>query len=201
MINLMSVAHEVRDYLLMEDAIKGCTIYGSLSTNSYDEYSDIDLEVDVSGTDNSLFIQRIPEILGTHYRIIFSDYAPSLAPHDYVVSVAISDKNPFLIVDIKCTATPHYKTLSKNDLRLIIDPYQHTLKLFVANLKHYLRHEDCHKDILKMYRRIVTTKDVSLNETVMLNHTFNWLSEQATDHYISYLKHLKPYLKLIEKDC
>ncbi len=94
-ISLTSVAYEIRDCLLMENAIKNCMIYGSLSTNSYDEYSDIDLEVDVSGTDNSLFIQRIPEILGAHYHIIFFDYTLSLAPHDYMVSVAIPNKNPF----------------------------------------------------------------------------------------------------------
>ena len=39
-----------------------CKIYGSLSRGDYDEYSDIDIEVDVSGYDNGRFLKRVPEI-------------------------------------------------------------------------------------------------------------------------------------------
>ena len=60
--------------------VKNCTIYGSLSTNQFDEYSDIDIEVDVSGSDNGAFVLKAANLLNEIYPVIYSDYAPSLLP-------------------------------------------------------------------------------------------------------------------------
>ena len=36
--------------------VNHCAIYGSLATDTYDELSDIDINIDVSGSDNGQFI-------------------------------------------------------------------------------------------------------------------------------------------------
>ena len=78
--------------------VKGCKIYGSLINGNYDELSDIDIEVDVSGIDNGKFMLNIVDLLKDKVDIVYSDYAPSLIPEYYIVSVAIDRQNPFLIV-------------------------------------------------------------------------------------------------------
>ena len=195
MIHLEKMAHEIGRRLLIEHEVKNYQIYGSIATKTYDQYSDIDLEIDVSGTDNSLFIQKIPTILAKDYPIIFTDYAPSLAPNEYLISIAMFEEYPFLILDVKCTATPHYQTLSKNDLRVQMDPYQHILKIFIANLKHYLRGQECMKDILKMYQKAFNLAPPSLNEKELLMLTFNWLYNNSTTHYKAYLQNLSNYIE------
>ena len=56
---------------------------------TYDEDSDIDIKIDVSGTDNGFFIQKLPELFAGECEIVFYDYAPSLAPEKHILSIAI----------------------------------------------------------------------------------------------------------------
>ena len=191
---LLQYAKDIQQYLLKIYEIKACNLYGSLIKGNYDDYSDIDIEIDVSGIDNSLFITKIKDILSLNYNIIFSDYAPSLAPETYIISLAISNENPFAIIDIKCIATPHFKTLTKEDLILKQNNYDHILKLFVANLKHYLRRVDCLKDIQKMYKKVYINSPISKDKHFMLDKIFLWLKENSTDKYNLYLKNLEKYL-------
>ncbi|MBN2443326.1 MAG: nucleotidyltransferase domain-containing protein [Spirochaetales bacterium] len=68
-----------REYLLQKlsmyfnnlTQVKSCTIHGSLATGQYDEYSDIDLRLDVSGTDNGKFMLALPELLSSDFCIGF----------------------------------------------------------------------------------------------------------------------------------
>jgi len=123
--SIIDTANAICAYFSALPQVKSCTIYGSAASSSYDAYSDIDIAVDVSGSDNSIFARSVPEMLGGLYPIIFFDYAPSLMPESYVVSHAISAENPFRMVDIKCTATPHFTTLSRADFPM--NRVNHTL--------------------------------------------------------------------------
>lgn len=192
--DLKTHANQIRDFLLNLKEIKNCFIYGSVAKDSYDEYSDIDLEIDVSGIDNGEFATKLPDLLRSKYDVIFSDYAPSFAPEKYIVSIAISSENPFLIVDICCTAVPHYTNFSKTDFRNLNNHYDHTLKLFTANLKHYSRGTDCYNDIKKMYSRIFKNSTETPDESEMLSMVFSWLKDHAENKYDAYLNALSKYL-------
>lgn len=174
--------------------VKSCKLYGSLCNESFDEYSDIDIEIDVTGTDNSQFVTKIPEMLSKKFPVIFYDYAPSLVPEKYVVSVAIDERNPFMLIDIACTANPHCLSISKQYIGELNNKYDHTLKLFSANLKHYLRGTDCYNDIEKMYKRIFSMASSTYDEKQMLNAVYEWIKENAEGRHQAYIDSLEGYI-------
>jgi len=75
---LIDIASSVRSYFSSFPEIKDCIIYGSVANGGFDEYSDVDVEIDVSGCDNSLYALKIPGLLDRLYPVVFFDYAPSL---------------------------------------------------------------------------------------------------------------------------
>lgn len=190
---IMDYTNQICEFLLDVPEIKNCSVVGSLSNGNSDEYSDIDIEIDVSGIDNGKFLTKIPGILAQKYHIIFADYAPSLAPQIYVVSIAISELNPFMVVDIRCIANPHMNTLSKEEISSLNNQYEHTLKLFTYNLKHFIRGKECFNDIERMHNRILEKRE-NADEHLMFSEVYNWLRDNATDKYIEYLRSLKQYL-------
>lgn len=190
---IKSFANEVCTFLRSLPEVKSCGLYGSVSDNSYDEYSDIDIEIDVSGVDNAVFSTKIPDILSEKFDVVFYDYAPSLAPEKYVVSLAMNNENPFMMVDVACTAMPHCDTVSKQQLNSLNNLYDHTLKVFVANLKHFLRGVDCYDDISKMYVRIFRDRDV-YDEEQMLNAVYEWLQENAEPRHEEYIALFEDYM-------
>ena len=80
-------AKEICGFLMTIPEVRSCDLYGSLSKGTFDDFSDIDIAIDVSGTDNGLFIAKLSELLSKEYDIVFCDYAPSLAPEKYIVSI------------------------------------------------------------------------------------------------------------------
>ena len=190
---IKSFANEVCDFLCSLPEVKSCGLYGSVSTDTYDEYSDIDIEIDVSCIDNGLFATRIPDILSKKFDVIFCDFAPSLAPEKYVVSLAMNTENPFMMVDIACIANPHCDTVSKQQLSSLNNLYDHTLKVFVANLKHFLRGVDCYDDISRMYGRIFKDRDV-YDEEQMLNAVYDWLQENSESRHEEYIALFEDYM-------
>ena len=185
---------EIFDFLNNLPEVKECKIYGSISTGNNDEFSDLDIAIDVSGIDNGVFLTKLPDIFSGKYDIIFYDYTPSLAPNKYIVSIAINEKNPFMVIDISCVATPHYNSVSKQDLMSLNNKYDHTLKLFVANLKHLLRGADCYDDIYKMYSRIFGRNIEVFNEEHMLRDVYQWLQENAEHRHEKYISLFEGYL-------
>ncbi len=75
---LKSFAEEICAFLQGISGVKSTEIIGSLAKGNFDKYSDIDIEVDVSGLDNGQFLVELPKLLGEKYDIVYCDYAPSL---------------------------------------------------------------------------------------------------------------------------
>lgn len=159
--------------------VKKCDIYGSLATNTQDDLSDIDIEIDVSGYDNGQFMLELVELLEGKLSIYYSDYAPSLIPDKYIVSIAIDKNNPFLIVDLCCSAEPHCTTVTKQQVIGENDKYTHMLKLWTANLKHYVRGCECYDDIVRMARKIAVEDIDTKDEVELLEDTLCWLEENV----------------------
>ena len=103
-------------------------------------------------------------------------------------------ENPFWVVDITCTANPHCTAVTKRELSALNNLYDHTLKLFTANLKHYIRGTDCYDDIAKMYRRICGQDTEVYGEEQMLNVVFEWLAENAENRHKKYIALLGNYI-------
>ena len=192
--SLLEYANEIKEYISSINGVKSCTLYGSLENNSFDEYSDIDIEIDVSGYDNSLFLIKLSEITSQKYPVIFSDYAPSLIPESYIVSIAINENNPFCVVDFKCTATPHCTTLGKQDFAM--DKVEHIMKLWTANCKHYLRGMDCKGNIMRMAKRVIGSEELTyMSESEMLEVTLNWLEQNCKGKHSKYINNCRAYIE------
>lgn len=177
--SLRDTSNEIITFLNEIPMVRKCSIYGSLATNTYDELSDIDIEVDVSGYDNGQFMLELVELLKEKFRIYYSDYAPSLIPDKYIVSIAIDEKNPFLIVDLCCSAEPHCTRVTKQQASERNNKYTHILKLWTANLKHYVRGKECHDDIVRTSQKIAVEDIDTKDEAEILEKTLCWLEKNV----------------------
>ncbi len=187
-------AETLCQYLKTLPHVKSCRLYGSLANGSFDAFSDADIELDVSGTDNSQFLLEIPELLSKRFPVLFYDYAPSLAPEKYLVTVAIRSENPFMLADIACTANPFYQTVSQQDLKKLNNEFDHILKLFSANLKHYLRGMACRKDMRKMYQKFFSVDSEEISQKEMLNKSYHCLLTNAPQDRLDYLRSFERYI-------
>lgn len=178
--SLLNTAKNVMNILNSLPQVKCCKMYGSLAKGTYDELSDIDIEIDVSGYDNGKFMMELETLLSDKLNIIFSDYAPSLVPDKYIVSLAIDEENPFLILDLCCIAEPHCTTITKQHAISANDFYTHMLKLWVANLKYHSRGQDCYDDISRMASKLgISDIDVK-SELELLESVLLWLENNKT---------------------
>lgn len=189
--SLKAKADEIISLFDKLPGVKKCTLCGSVAKGSYDDLSDIDIEVDVSGYDNGLFVLNITELLKDKLDIYYADYAPSLAPSKYIVSLAIDKDNPFLILDLCIVASPHCTTVTKEEIMGKNEKYSHSLKLFTINLKHFIRGNECLKDILKMTKKIGIEDAENKKESELLSETLSYLEANAVNGLLDLVKKLK----------
>ena len=90
-------------------------------------------------------------------------------------------------------ATPFHNTVTAEELRSLNNLYDHTLKVFAANLKHYLRGAECYGDIVKMYGRIFQKQQDTLSEEAMLKQVYGWLKENGEERHKEYLTGFENY--------
>lgn len=150
----LHIAHNLIEYLQGQQSINSCTIHGSLSNGMADEYSDIDLQVDVSGHDNGKMTLMLPYIVAKHFPIAYVAFAPKFAPDLYWVSLAISQTSIFHFIDIECLATPHVLSLQKEDIRRITNWTSLYTKLLIGCLKNYMRQKDCSVELQFLARQL-----------------------------------------------
>lgn len=180
---LKAKADEILSILCQIPGVKTCALYGSLAERKADDLSDIDIQIDVSGMDNGKFMLNLVELLKAHFEICYSDYAPSLVPEKYIVSIAVNRDNPFEIVDLWCTAQPHCTTVTRQQVMARNELYPHILKLWTANLKHYARGNDCYDDILRMAGKIGVQGTEQVGEDELLEETLFWLEKNAESSF------------------
>ena len=189
----LTLSRELSDFFGRRPEVRSVTLYGSIARGMADSYSDIDIKLDVSGYDNGRFLLEVPTMLAERYAVLYSDFAPSLAPEQYIVSCALSEENPFLIVDVNCAAEPHVASVAKSDLQN--DPVVHVLKLWVANAKHFIRGRDCYADIAKMCRKSTGRELSPGQELLMLEQTLAWLEAKVPERLTGYVKNCRKALE------
>lgn len=185
---LKQIAENIMVMLREMPEVKGCALYGSLSNDAYDELSDIDINIDVSGSDNGQFMLTLAERLGKKIGIYYSDYAPSLVPEKYIVSIAIDENHPTRVVDLCCTAEPHCTTVEKQQVRALNDEFSHMLKLWTANWKHHVRGADCRGDTLRMAGKIGIADAEAKDNAQILEETLQWLEANAPDRLCKFVE-------------
>jgi predicted nucleotidyltransferase len=149
-----NIARSFIEHLEDHRCVNSCTIHGSLACEMGDEYSDIDLQVDVSGHDNGKMILMLPYILQQRFSLAYIAFAPKFAPDLYVVSVALPRTSIFHFIDIECLATPHVPSLQKDDIRQITHTTSLYTKLLIGCLKTYLRQQDCTTELQSLARQL-----------------------------------------------
>ena len=185
---LRSKAEKIIEILSGIPEVNRCTVYGSLANNKSDELSDIDIEIDVSGCDNGQFMLKLVDLLKDRLSIFYYDYAPSLIPNDYIVSIALDEGNPFMIADLKCVADPHFTTVTKQQAKEFNNEFAHLLKLWTANLKHYARGTDCRGDIVGMAQKLKFADIDKKDEKTLLEETLCWLENNVTNDLRTFVK-------------
>ncbi len=182
--NIMKVLNEL-------PMVKSCKLYGSIASGTEDNLSDIDIEVDVSGYDNARFMLEIPKILNEKINVIFYDFAPSLIPEQYIVSLATDSENPFAMVDLKCVAEPHCISVSKSEANAKNNIITHTLKVWLANMKHYVRGRECYDDIVRMAKRLGIEAVEAKTEPELLEEVLIWLEANGNDEIDEYISNCR----------
>lgn len=131
----LALAGRVLSALEHQPAVRHTFLRGSLVNGPVDRFSDIDIAVDVSGSDNGQFMLDVPSILGRWLDLEFHDFVPSLMPDAYVVNVYLRETPIFWNVDIECLASPHLTSVRTAPA----DKTLHLLKLWVLTAKYLLR--------------------------------------------------------------
>lgn len=180
-------AQRLMDLLCELPMVKECRLYGSLVNGTADDFSDIDIEVDVSGYDNGRFLLEVAEWVSARMPVSFSDYAPSLAPEQYVLSLALDERHPFLCADLRCVALPHHADVSGQMLKAKNQPTTHLLKLWVANTKHWARGKDCRQDVLRMADKMGIDDPGSCTTEQLLAAALAWLEARADQSLRTYI--------------
>lgn len=135
----LDLAKRVISTFLAQDEVKAAFLNGSLARGTADEFSDIDIIVDVSGSDNGMYLERVVALIEQDFGVRFHYYACHRVPDIYVVCLFLRDASVFQIVDVQCVATPHCRSVSRDDLRRIRDDVAGLLKGWVKHAVLILR--------------------------------------------------------------
>lgn len=71
---LQLFAEEICTFLQGIPGVKSTVIIGSLAKCNFDKYSDIDIEVDVSGMDNGQFLMELPKLFAINLKHYLRDW-------------------------------------------------------------------------------------------------------------------------------
>lgn len=132
--------------------VRNITLHGSLESGHPDRYSDIDLKIDVSGSDNGRFMLELPRALEREMKLSYAAYATRFIPDLYLVTIHVEHTSPFHFVDIECHATPHESNVGKDDIYKIGSNECIILKSAINCLKSVLRGIDATNEIEHVYR-------------------------------------------------
>ena len=156
----LDVARAVMDALVTHPEVRRTYVRGSLAAGTADVHSDIDVGVDVSGSDNGRFLLEVPGLLSERlaehsagrFAVAWTDFVPALAPRMYVVSVFLRRMPLFWSVDVECVAEPHMMSV----LELPVDPVDHLIKRWIFTAKYVLRgSEHSEADVARLAGRVI----------------------------------------------
>ena len=146
----LDFAREVIGLFRDLDDVRSVFLRGSLAEGTVDRYSDIDIGIDVSGSDNARFTGTIIERMQTHFDLHFHDWATSLLPDQYILTFFVKDVPIYWNIDFDCTATPHAGTLQRDEVRATMNMISHALKPWIHMTKYLIRGREGIEDRIRM---------------------------------------------------
>lgn len=146
----LDLAREVIGLFKDLDDVRSVFLRGSLVEGIFDRYSDIDIGIDVSGSDNARFTETIIERMQAHFDLHFHDWATSLLPDQYILTFFVKDVPIYWNIDFDCTATPHAGTLQREEVRVTLNMISHALKPWVHMMKYLIRGQEGIEDRIRM---------------------------------------------------
>ena len=112
---------------------------GSHSEGHADFYSDVDLVVNIQNIKPDIALLKVTEYMKMTYSPLWVDYANSLMPSKFLVSMFINCENPFCFLDI---GIYNHEVINYNPKRFENDKWVHLTKLWIMNFKYYLRKDN-----------------------------------------------------------
>ena len=170
-------ASQIIDVFKRHSDVRDARLEGSLVQGTGDPFSDIDIAVDVSGSDNGQFALEIPGLLEPHFPITFSDWAPSLLPDKYVQTFFLEELPALWHVDVSSVATPHVHSITEVPLNRA----DHFLKLWVLHAKKCLRKSpDAEQRVVAFALRVLDSPTAQpTNTRALMAATLDTISEMA----------------------
>ena len=178
-IQLREKAQEITRIIEAFQEVEACTLYGSLAEGREDIFSDVDIEIKISERNAAEFVLSLPCVMQKNISVVYFDYAPSLAPEKYVLSLGLSEDDPFLIADLCIVAETNYIGVTKEQLTTKNRFDVHLLKLWIANYKHHARGQECTQDIRRMAGKCKIENADRKNPELLLEETLKWLEQNA----------------------
>ena len=176
--------------------IKSTKLHGSMTTANFDKFSDIDFQIDVSGIDNGNFMLKLPEILSKNMPIGYVAFAPRFIPDLYLTTIYFKDTDIFNFVDIECIATPHIKSITKEEIKKHAYKENVFLKLSINVLKGILRNKPNYQEILGIYSILYPTG----NKTLELDKLKKCFQYFLTNKNIEIQKVANNAIKILNKE-
>lgn len=115
-------------------------ISGSLHNSTNDHFSDIDLTVSINSITADKALLQITETLEHEYKPLWKDFARSLMPQKFLVSMFFNCDNPFSFIDIGIFNNSNDFSFDSN--LFTNDKWIHLTKLWIMNFKYFIRKSD-----------------------------------------------------------
>ena len=150
--NQKKIAEEIIQLLNASGKIDSVSLDGSLTLDSWDEISDIDIVVEEKGRSPFENVMMALDEIRNQKKIIFYDWARSLLPEKYLISIYLKGMPVFWFVDIACYRDPRYGDITRDEIPQ--NYAEHLLKLWICNIKHEIRKNRERNKIDIVYQRL-----------------------------------------------
>ena len=167
MANQKQIAKDVVQILSASGKFESIILDGSLKLDSWDEISDIDIVVEEKRRSTFENVMAALDEIRKQKEIVFYDWAKSLLPEKYLLSIYLKGIPVFWFVDIACYKDSRYRDISKEEIPQ--DYAEHLLKLWICNIKHEIRKNQERNKIDIAYQRLfhLSGEGVTAKEKLM----------------------------------
>lgn len=128
-------------------------LVGSVAAKCHDPLSDVDILIRDHSRSPRANVEIASQLLQSHFGHLLSDWATSLLPHKYLISLFLPGFPLYWHIDIGCYADPDYPDLNREEV--VVDSNSHLAKLLIINAKHYIRGDQTQLRIDDLYRKAI----------------------------------------------
>lgn len=168
-------------HLLHSSEINEIRLVGSLSENNFDNFSDIDILLKDTKRSPVENINLALKTIQSNLDVIFSDWAKSLLPEKYVLSIFLKQENIFWYIDLSCYRDKNFQDTCRESLPQ--DKIYHMFKLWICNAKQEVRKREERNNIDIVYLRIFHDSD-SVSKKEKYAKILDWLFQHSDDMFL-----------------